>query len=66
MKSVRSYQREIAKLKDLLADTQWVQPSYNGDASCSGCGEMIYHGCAKHCPVAKITGSHGTPESEAS
>jgi hypothetical protein len=64
MRGVRSYQREIAKLRALVANVQWVQPSYNGGRSCSGCGEMQYHGCASCCPVAAITGDSGRPESE--
>ena len=39
-RSVRSYQREIKKLRDVLADVQWVQPMYNGSPSCSDCGQQ--------------------------
>lgn len=59
MKSIRSYQREIRKLKDLINDVQWVQPLYNGSPSCSGCGEQKHFGCSKECPVAKVTGDYG-------
>ena len=59
-RSARSYQREIAKLKDVLNAAQWVQPSYNGAPSCSGCGAMKHHGCYEDCHVAAITGDAGS------
>ena len=65
VKGIRSYQRRIAALTALVKDMQWVQPMYNGGKSCAGCGQMIYHGCAKDCPTAKVTGHRGHPESEA-
>ena len=40
MKSIRSYQRRIKYLLDLMEQMQWVQPMYNGAPSCSLCGEM--------------------------
>ena len=58
-KSVRSYQREIAALKQLIAEMQWVQPSYNGNPSCSGCGNQKHWGCREDCPAAAITGDRG-------
>ncbi len=61
MKSIRSYQREIKKLKDLLSDVQWVCPSYNGADSCSGCGAMRHNRCDKDCPVAQVTKDYGDP-----
>lgn len=62
MKSIRSYQREVAKLKHLIAQIQWVQPTYNGSPSCSCCNEQHHRGCAKDCEVAKVTGDFGAPE----
>jgi len=56
-KSVRTYQREVRKLKDLLATVMWVQPSYNGAPSCSYCGAMQHHGHHKECELAAIVGS---------
>jgi hypothetical protein len=61
-KSIRTYQRQIRALNALVADMQWVQPSYNGAPSCAGCGAMQYHGCDTDCPAAKITGDAGRPE----
>lgn len=59
MKSVRTYQRQIKHLRQLIADMQWVQPTYNGSQSCSGCGEQRHNGCDPDCPAAAITGSAG-------
>ena len=59
MKSIRTYQREIARLKQTITDMQWVQPTYNGNPSCSGCGEQKHHGCREECPAAKVTGDRG-------
>lgn len=58
-KTIRTYQRTIKHLRDLLADVQWVQPTYNGSPSCSGCGNQEHWGCAPDCPVARVTGSRG-------
>lgn len=63
-RSIRSYQREISKLKDAIHQMQWVQPSYNGADSCSGCGAMRYHGCEKDCLAANVTGDFGRAEPE--
>ena len=66
-KSIRTYQRKIAQLTQLVRDMQWVQPIYNGADSCAGCGAMRHHGCYSHCPAAKVTGDKGTghlPDSE--
>lgn len=65
-KSVRTYQRQIAHLKWLLASVQWVQPTYNGSPSCSGCGAQEHWGCEAGCEVAAITGNRGKPESDES
>ena len=58
-RSVRSYQRELTKLRRLLVDMQWVQPRYNGSLSCSGCGQQKHFGCDASCPAAAITGDFG-------
>ena len=58
-KSVRSYQREIQRLKAFVVDMQWVMPSYNGCQSCAYCGEMRHHGCTKDCEAAAVTGDSG-------
>lgn len=46
-RSTRSYQREIKMLREALASVQWVQPTYNGSPSCSGCGDQqhMHTGC---------------------
>ena len=62
MKSIRTYQRKIKELKDLVSSIQWVQPTYNGSPSCSGGGAQQHHGCEKDCPVAKITKNRGETE----
>lgn len=61
-RSLRSYQREVRQLRDVIAGMQWVQPIYNGAPSCAGCGEMKHHGCASNCPAARVTGDRGRPE----
>jgi hypothetical protein len=57
--SARSYERVIAKLKAVITEIQWVQPTYNGNDSCAGCGRQRHNGCADDCPVAAITGDCG-------
>lgn len=59
---VRTYQRQIAHLKRVIAEMQWVQPTYNGNQSCSGCGHQRHWGCESDCPAAKVTGDRGKPE----
>lgn len=59
MKSARTYQREIKYLRELVISLQWVQPMYNGNPSCSGCGEQQHLGCSKDCEVAKLSGDYG-------
>ena len=39
-RSVRSYQREISKLKKLVRQMTWVEPVYNGSPSCACCGHQ--------------------------
>lgn len=68
-KSIRSYQREITRLKNIIRDVQWVCPSYNGSDSCSSCRRQRHMGCTPECVIAKLTGDYGicqtckTPES---
>jgi hypothetical protein len=57
--SIRTYQRRIAALHNIICNIQWVQPSYNGAPSCSGCGAMKHQGCDESCPVAAVTGDYG-------
>ena len=52
-RSVRSYQREIKMLRDLLHDVRWVQPTYNGSPSCSGCGQQ-QHMHAEECALSRV------------
>ncbi len=63
-RSVRSYQNEIRKLKDLIAVMQWVQPTYNGSLSCSFCGAQEHQGCEPDCAAAKVTGNSGNKEAK--
>lgn len=58
-RSVRTYQRKIAMLKQIIRDMQWVQPAYNGNPSCAGCGSQKHNGCEEDCPAAQITGDRG-------
>jgi len=53
-RSVRSYQREIKCLREWLANVQWVQPTYNGSPSCSGCGEQKHLHHDGNCGLAAI------------
>jgi hypothetical protein len=50
-RSVRSYQREIKALKDVLAQVEWVQPTYNGSPSCSFCGSQKHNGHDSDCDL---------------
>ncbi len=59
MKSLRTYQRNIKNLKDLIYNLQWVCPTSNSSDSCSGCGNHRHFGCKKDCVVAKITKDFG-------
>jgi len=61
-RSIRSYQREIQRLKELIRDMQWVEPISNSAPSCSCCGEMKHDTCASSCEAARITGDHGQLE----
>lgn len=62
MRSVRSYQREISALKAAIREMQWVQPTYNGNQSCAGCGAQRHNGCEEDCPAASVTGDRGEEE----
>jgi hypothetical protein len=53
MRSQRSYQREIARLKRLVSDAEWVQPTYNGSPSCAFCGNQQHWNHAVDCPLPK-------------
>ena len=53
MRTARSYQREIRKLKDLLASVEWVQPTYNGSPSCPFCGNQQHWNHGDECPLPK-------------
>lgn len=60
MRSDRSYQREIARLKALLRDVQWTQPTQIGSPFyCAGCGATQDAGCHPACLVAGVTGDRG-------
>lgn len=61
MRSIRTYQREIARLKQLVAEMQWVQPTSNANPSCACCGHMKHWGCSDGCDAARISGDHGNP-----
>jgi hypothetical protein len=61
-RSVRSYQREIRELKNTIGEMQWVQPTYNGNPSCSGCGMQKHLGCSLGCPAASVTRDFGQQE----
>lgn len=62
MKSIRTYQREIARLKYVIWNMHWVQPTYNGNPSCAFCGNPKHRGCAADCQAAKITNDYGKVE----
>lgn len=51
MRTARSYQRQIRKLRILLASVTWVQPMYNGSPSCSCCGAQRHMGHDKGCEI---------------
>lgn len=59
MKSIRSYQREIAKLYGILQCVEWVQPSYNGSPSCSFCGSQQHFDHAAGCDLAEVLQRRG-------
>lgn len=51
-KSIRTYQRTIAQLRNLLANIEWVQPAYNGNPSCPCCGNQKHWGHELGCALA--------------
>lgn len=59
MKSIRTYQKEIRKLKQVIGDMHWVQPTYNGSSSCAYCGAQQHMRCYLDCEAAAITGDYG-------
>jgi hypothetical protein len=52
-RSIRSYQRELATLREMIASMLWVQPTYNGSPSCAYCGEQ-QHLHKTHCKATKL------------
>lgn len=63
MKSIRSYQREIKQLREMVASMLWVQPSYNGSPSCAFCGIQQHHH-EEHCDASALVAKHW-PEDDA-
>ena len=53
-RSIRSYQREIKRLRDLVRAMTWVQPMYNGSPSCACCGNQQHIGHSKGCDAARL------------
>ena len=53
LRGCRSYQRELAKLRSLITQMLWVQPSYNGSPSCAFCGQQ-QHLHRDHCQASKL------------
>ena len=53
-RNIRSYQREIRKLKNLVQDMTWVQPLYNGSPSCACCGNQKHMGHSQGCDAARL------------
>jgi hypothetical protein len=53
MRTARSYQRELKSLREMITQMLWVQPTYNGNPSCSFCGEQ-QHNHADHCEATKL------------
>lgn len=53
-RSVRSYRRDIARLKNLILDSQWYQPLYNGSPSCPFCGNQKHMNHSMDCPVLTL------------
>ena len=64
MKSIRTHQRRIAVLKQIIVECQWVHPTYNGSDSCACCGSQRHLGCPPECKMAAITGDYGTRDKE--
>lgn len=58
MKSVRTYQRENKRLRNLLASIEWIQPTYNGAPSCPCCGAMQHW---KHEPDCELAATVKSP-----
>jgi lipopolysaccharide biosynthesis regulator YciM len=63
VRSVRSYQRELKILREMVASMLWVQPTYNGNPSCSYCGEQ-QHNHTQHCAATKLVAEHYPAEDE--
>lgn len=53
MRSARSYQREIRRLKQTIAEAEWYQASYNGSPSCPFCGAQQHWNHYNDCPVPR-------------
>jgi hypothetical protein len=62
MASVRTYQRRIVRLKSLIADAEWYQPTYNGTPSCPFCGNQQHWGHTPDCVF--VTEFKRKPETE--
>jgi len=50
-KSIRTYQREIKRLRELVASAEWYQPTYNGSPSCPYCANQQHWNHAVDCPL---------------
>lgn len=61
MRSVRSYQNEIRKLKSIIAAAEWVQPMYNGSPSCPFCSHQQHWGHAQDCDYYDAMGIKPSP-----
>ena len=53
-RSVRSYQRDVRRLRNLLEDIEWVQATYNGAPFCSCCGNQEHFGHDPGCVLARV------------
>ena len=53
-RSVRSYQREIRKLRELVRRMTWVQPMSNSSPSCACCGNQKHFGHNDLCAAARL------------
>ena len=62
MRSARSYQREILKLKRIIDAAEWVQPTYNGSPSCPYCGNQKHWGHAQDCDYYRAMGIKPAPD----
>jgi len=50
----KELRKENERLRDLLSNVVWVQPTHNGSPSCSYCGNQKHWGHSKNCSMKEF------------